>query len=211
MEAKLEAHHIDQLGDLQPKANRDGVVGVLDRPHPLLIPPEKVPQQGILQFGQRHKVFLSWKETRKSGNEDKRKPETHGRLVVSVTTRHLGIQGRGEEPGELRISYWSGPSMASEVHVQSEGSLLLSPIAVNHRTRLKSNSPTSPHTQTLSPFLCHCRLYFDLIPRMLHYGMSYCRSDVLTRFLHLHHFNEPPFTTALTCLKSFKKGNCCLQ
>lgn len=45
-------HHINQLGDLQSKAYSDGVVGMLDRSHPLLVTPEKVPQQGILHLCQ---------------------------------------------------------------------------------------------------------------------------------------------------------------
>lgn len=61
----LFPHHINQLRDLESKAYSDGVIGMLDRPHPLLVTLEKVPQQGILHLSQRHKVFLSWKESEK--------------------------------------------------------------------------------------------------------------------------------------------------
>ncbi len=61
----LFPYHVNKLWDLEPEAHSDGVIGVLDRPHPLLVTPEKVPQQWILHLGQRHKVFLSWKESEK--------------------------------------------------------------------------------------------------------------------------------------------------
>lgn len=61
----LFPHHVNQLGDLEAKADSDGVVGVLDGSHPLLVAPEEVPQQGILHLSQRHKVFLSLKDSGK--------------------------------------------------------------------------------------------------------------------------------------------------
>lgn len=59
-------HHIHQLRDLQSEAYRDGVVSMLDGPHPLLVTFEEVSQQGVLHLSQRHKVFRGW--TRRHNN-----------------------------------------------------------------------------------------------------------------------------------------------
>lgn len=68
----LIPYHVDELRDLESKAHSDGVIGVLHGPHPLLVTPEKVPQQGILHLSQRHKVILSWKDTEEAIGENRK-------------------------------------------------------------------------------------------------------------------------------------------
>lgn len=68
----LIPYHVDELRDLESKAHSDGVIGVLHGPHPLLVTPEKVPQQGILHLGQRHKVILSWKDIEEAIRENRK-------------------------------------------------------------------------------------------------------------------------------------------
>lgn len=64
-------HHINQLGDLESKADFNGVVGVLDRPDPALVPLEKAPEQGVLHLRQGDKLTLTWNEQREHGSRIK--------------------------------------------------------------------------------------------------------------------------------------------
>lgn len=65
------SHHINQLGDLESKANFNGVVGVLDRPDPALVPLEKVPQQGVLHLRQGDKLTLTCNKQKEHGSRIK--------------------------------------------------------------------------------------------------------------------------------------------
>lgn len=56
----VHPHHINQLGDFEPKAYFNSVVGTLDWSDPALVALEKVLQEGVLHLCQGHKLTWTW-------------------------------------------------------------------------------------------------------------------------------------------------------